>query len=155
MPDFSWNTFFSGKYLKEVDMYYADNFPYRESFVGTSFYGLLTSKTLISNNTCFVNQALPQKIKQKDFLKSVIQAFNLFIDIDKDDSNNLIIENYTEFYNGDIIDYENKTDLSKEQTINPNLLDGKKYVYTYKQDVDYYNDLYQKKYREAYGTETN
>lgn len=133
------------------DLYYATiNLP----FAGTTFYGLLTSKSLISNNTCYVNQSLPQKIKQKDFLKSIIQAFNLFIDVDKDDANNLIIENYTEFYNGDIVDYENKTDLSKEQTINPNLLDGKKYVYTYKQDVDYYNDLYQKKYREAFGTET-
>ena len=54
--------------------------------------------------TC--NSALPTKIKQKDYLKSIIQALNLFIDVDPVNPNNLIIESFNDFYNGDIIDFE-------------------------------------------------
>ena len=65
-----------------------------------------------------------------------------------------MIEPFDEFYNTtNIVDYENRTDLGKEQTINPNLLEGKRYIYTYKEDKDYYNDLYLKTHNEVFGTE--
>ncbi|MCU0437649.1 MAG: DHHW family protein [Raineya sp.] len=37
MPTFHWKDFWSGKYLKDVDMYVADNFPFRDGFVQTNF----------------------------------------------------------------------------------------------------------------------
>jgi hypothetical protein len=120
---------------------------------GCSFYGLVTKKEVVEGNPLSVNAALPTKIKQKDFFKSIVQAFNLYVDVDKDNENNLIIENFDEFYNADIVDYENKTDLAKDQSINPNLLEGKRYIFTYKTDADYYNNLYQKTWNETYGTE--
>jgi hypothetical protein len=120
---------------------------------GCSFYGLVTKKEVIEGNPLPVNYALPTKIKQKDFFKSIVQAFNLYVDVDKDNENNLIIETFDEFYNADIIDYENRTDLAKNQTINPNILEGKRYIYTYKDDADYYNTLYKKTWNETYGTE--
>jgi len=120
---------------------------------GCSFYGLVTKKEVVEGNPLSANAALPTKIKQKDFFKSIVQAFNLYVDVDKDNENNLIIENFDEFYNADIVDYENKTDLAKDQSINPNLLEGKRYIFTYKTDADYYNDLYQKTWNETYGTE--
>jgi hypothetical protein len=121
---------------------------------GTAFYGLATQKTLVEGNTIEVNNALPQKLKQKDLLKSIIQGLNLFIDLDPNDSNNLIIESYDEFYNTtDPIDYGNRTDLSKKQSINPNLLEGKRYIYTYKSDSDKFNELYKSSYGEVFGTE--
>jgi hypothetical protein len=121
---------------------------------GTAFYGLATQKTLVEGNTIEVNNALPQKLKQKDLLKSIIQGLNLFIDLDPNDSNNLIIESYDEFYNTtDPIDYGNRTDLSKKQSINPNLLEGKRYIYTYKSDGDKFNELYKSSYGEVFGTE--
>lgn len=120
----------------------------------TSFYALASDKTLTAGNTIEVNNALPIKIKQKDFFKSIIQAFNLYVDIDKNDKNNVIIETYDTFYNSSIINYENRTDLNKEESINPNLLEGKRYIYTYKEDTDYYNTLYKTNWNEVFGTET-
>jgi hypothetical protein len=120
---------------------------------GCSFYGLVTKKEVVEGNPLLANNSLPTKIKQKDFFKSIVQAFNLYVDVDKDNENNLIIETFDEFYDADIVDYENKTDLAKEQSINPNLLEGKRYIYAYKSDADYYNDLYQKTWNETYGTQ--
>jgi hypothetical protein len=121
--------------------------------LGTSFYALATGKNVMAGNTIEVNNALPSKIKQKDLFKSIIQAFNLYVDIDKTNNNNLIIESYDDFYNDAIINYENRTDLDKEQTINPNLLEGKSYIYSYKSDKDFYNDLYLTTHNENFGTE--
>lgn len=122
---------------------------------GAAFYGLATQKVLLEGNTIEVNNALPVNIKQKDFLKSVIQALNLFIDLDPANENNLIIEDFDNFYNTtDPIDYRNRTDLSKQQVINPNLLEGKQYIFTYKGDNDKFNVKYQEAYSEVFGTET-
>ena len=122
---------------------------------GAAFYGLVTKKVLSEGNTIEVNNALPVNIKQKDFLKSVIQALNLFIDLDPTNENNLIIEDFDTFYNTtDPIDYRNRTDLSKQQVINPNLLEGKQYIFTYKEDNDKFNVQYQETYKEVFGTQT-
>ena len=118
----------------------------------TSFYALCSQKTIMAGDTMTCNSALPTKIKQKDYLKSIIQALNLFIDVDPNNPNNLIIESFNEFYNGDVIDYENKTDLSKDQSINPNILEGKKYIYTYKADTDKWNEQYKNEFNEVFGT---
>jgi len=117
------------------------------------FYCLATNKEVVEGNAIDANQTLPTKIKQKDFFKSIVQAFNLYVDVDKDNENNLIIETFDEFYDADIVDYENKTDLAKEQSINPNLLEGKRYIFAYKDDADYYNTLYKNTWNETYGTE--
>jgi hypothetical protein len=119
----------------------------------TSFYALCTQKTIIAGDTMTCNSALPTKIKQKDYLKSIIQGLNLFVDIDPDNENNLIIESFSDFYNGDIIDYGNRTDLSKQQTVNPNILEGKRYFYKYKEDKDKYNVQYKDEFNEVFGTE--
>jgi len=121
--------------------------------INTAFYCLSTIKEISEGEPLAANNLLPTKIKQKDFFKSVVQAFNLYVDVDKDNENNLIIETFDEFYNADIVDYENRTDLAKEQSINPNLLEGKRYIYAYKNDVDYYNTLYQDRWNESYGTQ--
>jgi len=122
---------------------------------GAAFYGLATQKVLIEGNAIEVNNALPVNIKQKDFLKSVIQALNLFIDVDPANENNLIIEDFDTFYNTtDPIDYRNRTDLSKQQVINPNLLEGKQYIFTYKEDNDNLNVQYKETHKEVFGTET-
>ena len=119
----------------------------------TNLYLVATRKEITEGDPLAVNRSLPIKIKQKDFFKSIVQAFNLYVDVDKDNENNLIIETFDEFYDADIVDYENKTDLAKEQSINPNLLEGKRYIFAYKSDADYYNTLYQNTWNETYGTE--
>jgi len=130
------------------------NFLLKGTTVGSSFYALATIKTLIPGNTMQINTALPTKIKQKDLLKSVVQALNLYIDIDPNDDNNLIIESFDTFYNTTTpVNYEGRTDLDKEQTVNPNLLEGKRYIYTYTEDKDYWNDLYKSNNNEVFGIE--
>lgn len=119
---------------------------------GTSFYALLTRKTVLEGGSLEANNALPIKIKQRDFLKSIIQAFNLFVEQDKDDEDNIIIEPFEDFYNA-TVDYENRTDLDKDEVINPNLLEGKRYIFKYKDDTDYYNQLYKDTWNETFGSE--
>ena len=121
---------------------------------GSTSYALTTQTLTLEGDVLAVNNALPTKIKQKEFLTSILKAFNLFVDVNPNNPNDLLIEPFDEFYNTtDIVDYENRTDLGKEQTINPNLLEGKRYIYTYKEDKDYYNDLYLKTHNEVFGTE--
>lgn len=120
---------------------------------GTSFYSLLTQKAVQDGDALLANSVLPNKIKQKDFLKSIIQMFKLQIEVDKNNPNNLIIETFDVFHSGGILNYENKTDLDKEQTNNINTLDAKRYIFRYKPDTDYYNNLFQTKYNEPFGTE--
>jgi hypothetical protein len=121
--------------------------------LGTSFYSLLTNKSVQDGDSLLANSVLPNKIKQKDFLKSIIQMFKLQIEVDKNNPNNLIIETFDVFHNGGILNYENRTDLDKEQTNNINTLDAKRYIFRYKPDTDYYNNLFQTKYNEPFGTE--
>ncbi len=120
----------------------------------SSFYMLATDKKILEGNTMIVNNALPKNIKQVDFLKSVIQAFNLYIQPDKTNPKNLIIEPYLDYFNGSIVDWENKIDKSKDIITNPiSLVDGKQYKFTYKKDGDFYNTKYEETYLETFGTE--
>ena len=120
----------------------------------TSFYALATKKEIIAGNTLLANNALPIKIKQKDLLMSEVKRLNLYIDLDPNDKNNLIIESFDDFYNTEpILNYEGLTDLDKDQTINPNLLDGKRYIYKYKEDKDKYNEQYKTTWNETFGTQ--
>lgn len=119
-----------------------------------NLYLLATRKEITEGDPLTINESLPTKIKQKEFLTSILKAFNLFVDVNPNNPNDLIIEPFDEFYNTTgIVDYENRTDLGKEQTINPNLLEGKRYIYSYKADKDYYNDLYFRTHNEVFGTE--
>lgn len=132
-------------------VYENSTFPFS---AGTTLYGLVSNKVVDEGEPLSANSSLPTKIKQKEFLTSILRAFNLFVDVNPNNPNDLLIEPFDEFYNTtDIVDYENRTDLGKEQTINPNLLEGKRYIYTYKEDKDYYNDLYLKTHNEVFGTE--
>ena len=132
-------------------VYENSTFPFS---AGTTLYGLVSNKVVDEGEPLSANSSLPTKIKQKEFLTSILKAFNLFVDVNPNNPNDLLIEPFDEFYNTtDIVDYENRTDLGKEQTINPNLLEGKRYIYTYKEDKDYYNDLYLKTHNEVFGTE--
>ena len=122
--------------------------------LGTSFYALATSKSVMEGNAILVNNALPTKIKQKDLLKSTMMAFNLFVELNPSDPNDLIIEPFDEFYNTlPVVDFGNRTDLDKDQTVNPNILEGKRYIYSYKEDKDFYNAKYKESYNEVFGTE--
>ncbi len=122
--------------------------------LGSSFYGLPTRKEVIEGNTMTVNVAIPKQIKQRDFVKSVMQAFNLYLDFDKNNPKNIIIESYNDYFNNGTIDWANKIDLDKQIEINPiSMVDGKRYIYQYKEDKDFYNQKYLNKHVENFGTQ--
>jgi len=96
--------------------------------------------------------AVPLGIKQKDFVKSIINMFNLYIEPDTDNPNQLNIEPRDDFYLANTSDWSSKLDVSQDLVFTPmGLLDAGKYIYTYKGDKDYYNKLYDDTYDRVYG----
>jgi hypothetical protein len=97
--------------------------------------------------------AIPEKIKQRDFLTSIIKMFNLYMIPDENNPKNMIIETREDFYTSDIVDWSSKLDYSKEHNLTPTAVTNKqKYIYTYKKDADYYNKKYESSWLDIYGT---
>lgn len=121
-----------------------------------SFYNSVANIGVVDGEDVDLNAAIPQKIKQKDFLMSLVKMFNLYIETDKDYANKLYIEPRNNFYAlGKTIDWTDKLDISQPLEIIPmGDLDSKKYIFSYTQDKDYYNELYFKSWNEVYGTKT-
>lgn len=117
-----------------------------------SHYLLLTSTNVSDGFTMTMNKAIPQNIKQKDFIKSLFNMFNLYAEKNKTNETELIIETRDSFYSASVDDWTSKVDYSKDFEITPmGDLDALNYVWKYKDDKDYYNDLYQKQYIDNYG----
>lgn len=96
---------------------------------------------------------VPTGIKQADFVKSIINAFNLYIIQDKDDEFNLSLTPYPDFYLDESVDWTNKKDLAKGFSIkSSNDFLPKTMSFKYKPDNDYYSKLYNNTYNQAYGT---
>ena len=95
---------------------------------------------------------LPRKIKQKDFIMSIVNMFNLFIEPDVDNPNNLKIEPRDDFYSASVLDWSSKLDVSQDLIYSPmGLLDASRYIFSYKEDKDYYNEKYLESYADIYG----
>ena len=100
-----------------------------------------------------MNQYVPVKIKQSDFVKSVFQMYNLFVDVDPNQPNNIILTHRDEYYdNGTQKDWTYKLAKDREQNLEflPDV-SNKRLILTYKQDTDSPNTLYFEATREIYG----
>ena len=114
-----------------------------------------------SNNTLMgkddsinMNQVLPN-IKIKDLFVSLLKMFNLVVYDNPDKENDLIIEPRDDFYfsRKKVKDWTYLLDYNKLITITPmSELDSKTFLYTYKEDSDYYNQSYIEEFDELYGT---
>ena len=101
-----------------------------------------------------MNQILPN-IKIKDLFTSLLKMFNLIVYDNPDMENDLIIEPRDDFYfsRKKVKDWTYLLDYNKEITITPmSELDAKTYVYTYKEDTDFYNKSYNEEFDDIYGT---
>ena len=102
-----------------------------------------------------INNTIPKGIFQRDFFLSICKMFNLYVYDDKYDEKKIIIKPYIDFYpivSDNAIDWTNKVDRSKPLTIKPmSELNARYYHYKFKDDSDYYNENYKKKYSENYG----
>lgn len=115
----------------------------------------IDSTILIPGQTINHTSAIPNKIKQSDFIISIARMFNLYIDKDPNNDNKLIIETRNDYYNlgnGFVKDWTQKLDISKpiEETIIADLT-NRQIVLTYKDDKDYWNTYYKSVFNEIYG----
>ena len=133
------------------------------------------------NELIEVNKTIPRGVFQKDFFASIVKMFNLYVTESTDKSKHLIITPYIDYYatsptflqvndleeellvddvdlllleDGAVnyINWTNKIDRSKAFRVKPmSELNGRYFEYKYKQDSDFYNENYFKKYAQGYG----
>lgn len=105
--------------------------------------------------TILVNDTIPRGILQKDFFASILKMFYLMVTEDKAIDKHLVIEPWASFYNTTPSSYEDwsdKIDRDKQIRMKPmSEINSRYYELNYRQDNDYYNELYKKKYNEGYG----
>lgn len=105
-----------------------------------------------------LSSTIPKGILQKDFFASIVKMFYLMITEDKFKEKHLKIEPFIDFYNvnpSTYIDWSDKVDRSKPYIIKPmSEINSRYYTLKYKDDSDYWNDRYKKKWVETYGQRT-
>ena len=120
----------------------------------TDFYNSIQENWLFEGDSIEMNQIIPDEITINDLLTSVNKMFNLYWLPDGD--KNFIIEPRDVLYaNTDtqILDWTNKTNRDTDITITPLAeLNNNKYIFTYSEGGDYYNETYNTQYSEVYGT---
>lgn len=119
-----------------------------------TFKTALSVGDYVSGQSLVINDAIPKDIKQRDFLKSIFQLANLYVDIDPNDTNNYLIEPRDDFFSaGQTKDWSLKLALDKPFNIRlMTELDIKNFIYRYKSDTDYYNKKYEDLFQEPYGS---
>ena len=107
---------------------------------------------VLYNELIYMNECMPLGIFQKDFFTSIMKMFNLMITEDKYKEKHLVIYPYKDFYNGTTLDWSDKLDRKKVIKQKPmSEINARYYKFKYKQDVDFYNENYYKKFNEGYG----
>jgi hypothetical protein len=107
------------------------------------------------NDTVQVTDCIPRNILQRDFFSSILRLFNLYVYEDKLKPKHLSITPYVEFYDTNVsgvLDWSWKMDMGRTIELIPmGELNSRFYDFKFKQDSDYYNDLYRNRYGENYG----
>ena len=128
------------------------NATYRLNILSGYLRNTVVNSGLVEGNTITMNNTIPENVKQKDFIMSLVKMFNLYIQPDTQNNKNLIIEPRDDFYSNVVTDWSSKLDKSQDIESKPmGALNFKEYLYTYKQDKDYYNELYFDSWDEIYG----
>jgi hypothetical protein len=107
----------------------------------------------VTGSTLNINQYVPNEIKQSDFVKSIFQMYNLYVEQDVDNANNLILRHRDEYYDsGAEKDWSKKLAKDKDQQLIflPDL-SNKKLKLTYAPDEDDFNTMYTQATAETYG----
>lgn len=120
----------------------------------TAFYNNPVANPVNEGDFLQLNGAVPREVPIKDFFMSIVRKYNLYVNPDPDNEKNLFIEPAKDFYSGNsVVDWTNKLDLSREIEIKPvSEIEGKNYVFSYKEDKDYYNTDYKEKFNIIYGS---
>ena len=114
---------------------------------------LPSNNVQVTGGTLTMNQYVPVEIKQSDFVKGILQMYNLYVEQDVDNPYNLVLRHRDEYYDsGAEKDWSSKLAKDKAQDLIflPDLT-KKKLKLTYAQDEDEFNTLYTQVTGEIYG----
>jgi len=107
------------------------------------------------NDALVINDTIPRGVFQRDLFLSIVKMFNLYVYEDTWNDKKIIIKPYINFYSdtsANALDWSDKIDRSKPLSIKPmSELNARYFNYKFKQDNDFYNENYTKKYNEGYG----
>ena len=105
------------------------------------------------NAEVVLTENLPD-ITQADFIKDLINRFNLIVQSDADNPNLLLIEPYNDYINSGTTQYwTDKLDVSKEQVVkSTNELQSKDKIYSDLPDKDYFNKSYTDSWNTVWGS---
>lgn len=118
------------------------------------FKNNLNSVAVSEGDVIDINTLFGNDIKQKDFISTFFKLFNIYTETDEFNQNLLHFEPRPDFYatSGSIFNWDDKLDYSKTYEVIPmGDLDARTYLYKFKDDTDYWNDYYKKKYLQTYG----
>jgi len=103
--------------------------------------------------TIDVNDYVPKKIKQSDFIKGIFNMYNIYAQVDSTQPNKLLLQNRDDFYDsGAEVDWTAKLAKDQEQNLSflPELT-SKKIILTYAADKDNPNTTYTNATNNIYG----
>jgi hypothetical protein len=103
--------------------------------------------------TIEVNDYVPKKIKQSDFIKGIFNMYNIYAQVDSTQPNKLLLQNRDDFYDsGAEVDWTAKLAKDQEQNLSflPELT-SKKIILTYAADKDNPNTTYTNATSNIYG----
>lgn len=135
--------------LSSVDI----SFDLLESFIKIT----ATNPTLVPINigeNITINDSIPKNILQKEYFSSILKLYNMYVFEDYDNEKLLKIQPFIDYYaDATAVDWSNKVDRSRPMKYKPmGELSARYYEFKFKDDSDYYNDLYSKRYNKNYGS---
>tara|TARA_B100001094_G_scaffold7119_1_gene6375 strand:- start:16404 stop:19862 length:3459 start_codon:yes stop_codon:yes gene_type:complete len=119
-----------------------------QTFTASAIINWMGYSTNVYGATVDIPSCIDPDLKQKDFLKDIIERFNLVVVTDPDNDSNLIIEPYNDYLAlGSIKRWTDKLDTSKEIIIKDTTELQKKIVHLSDQeDVDLNNAVLKERY---------
>jgi len=112
-----------------------------------------SSNIVAIGGTIDVNDYVPKKIKQNEFVKGIFNMFNLYVEVDKSQPNMLNLIHRDDYYDvGKEVDWTLLLAKDKEQSLSflPDIT-SKKVILTYKADKDTPNKIYTDATNQIYG----
>lgn len=161
-----WNTNFE---LNLNDIIYGEIIIYRNDILATidcDIFFPIGSTFVVENiipttieigegGTLDFKYSLPKSVKQRDFLKSIIIMFNLYVTPDKLQDKVLEFIPHTLFYStvkNEALDWTYKVDKNQDISITPlSDVTAREYRIGYSDDTDYWSTYYKTKFNLSYG----
>jgi hypothetical protein len=114
---------------------------------------LPSSNMQVMTGTIEVNDYVPKKIKQSDFIKGIFNMYNIYAEVDSTQPNKLKLMHRDAFYDsGAEVDWTAKLAKDQEQSLSflPEIT-SKKLILTYAPDKDSPNEVYTNSTNQIYG----